>query len=152
MAEQNQYWLDVATDWFEQCVADCNFLYRVITGDECGSLNTIHRINKPIRQAYVKEGRPNLKTPRWSHSNIKCMFILFFDRCGIVHRQFFIPTPEARRINGQYYLDILKQLRACIARVRPELFATNSWVLHYDNAPSHTSHVVADWLVKNGTK
>ncbi len=34
MVEQKQYRLDVATNWFEQCVADPNFLDRDITGDE----------------------------------------------------------------------------------------------------------------------
>ncbi len=58
--------------------------------------------------------------------------------------------PEARGINGQHYLDILKQLHACIAHIRPELFAANSWILHHNNVPSHMSHVVADWLAKNG--
>ncbi len=34
MAEQKQCRLDVTTNWFEQCVADPNFLDRMITGDE----------------------------------------------------------------------------------------------------------------------
>ncbi len=78
------------------------------------------------------------------------MLILFFDS-GIVHHEFFRLTPEARGINGHRYLDILKWLRARNARVRPELFAANSWVLHHDKAPQHRSHVTVDWLEKNGT-
>ncbi len=78
-------------------------------------------------------------------------FFFFFDRRGIVHYEFFRLTPNAGGINGQRYLDILKELHVRIAHIRPELFTTNSWVLHHDNAPPHTSHVVADSLVKSGT-
>ncbi len=75
----------------------------------------------------------------------------FFDRGGIVHHEFFRPTTEARGINGQHYLDILKRLCSRIACIRPEMFAANRWVFHQDNEPPHTSHVVIDWLAKNGT-
>ncbi len=44
----------------------------------------------------------------------------------------------------------LEQLHARITRVRPELFAANSFVLHHNNAPPHASHVVANWLAENG--
>ncbi len=98
----------------------------------------------------MKEGERNLKTPRHSRSNIKSMLILFFERHRIVLHEFFRVAPEASEMNGQYYLDILKQLHARIARVRPELFAANSSLLQHDNAPPHMSHVVVDWLAKNG--
>ncbi len=79
------------------------------------------------------------------------MLILFLNKHGIVHHEFFSQAPEARGINGQCYLDILKQLRARVASIRPKLIATNTRVLHQDNVPPHTSHAVADWLAKNGT-
>ncbi len=79
-------------------------------------------------------------------------FFIYIYRTGIVHREFFRPTSEAKGINGQRYLDILKWLCARIAHVMPELFAANSWVLHHDMCPPHmSSYVVADWLVKNRT-
>ncbi len=51
--------LDVTTDWFEQCVADPNFLDRVITGDELW----FFAYNPSDQKVYVKEREPNLKTP-----------------------------------------------------------------------------------------
>ncbi len=145
MAEQKQCRLDVTTNWFEQCVADSNSLDRVITGDELWFFE-YDPSDQQANKAYVKEGEPSLKTPSQSCSNTKSMLILFFfDRHGIVHHQFFKPTPEARGVNGQLYLDILKWLHAHIACIKPELFAINSWVFHYDNASPHTTHVVIDW-------
>ena len=31
-------------------------------------------------------------------------------------------------------------------RKRPELFASNSWILHHDNAPAHTALSVKEFL------
>ncbi len=142
MTKQKQHQLDVATNWFEQCVPDPNF-----TGDESWFFE-YDPSDQQANKAYMKEGEPNLKTPHQSRSNFTSMLILFFDRRGIVHHEFFRPTPEASGINVQRYLDILKWLRPLIARIRPELFATNSWVLHHNNIPPYMSHVAADWLAK----
>ncbi len=92
----------------------------------------------------AKKFEPNLKTPRQSRSRIKSMLILFFNRRGIIHHEFFRPTPEARGINGERYLAILKRLRARIARVQPEMFEEDSWVLHQDNAPSYNCTLVSE--------
>ncbi len=123
----------------------------MITGDELWFFAydpSVQQANK----VYVKEDEPNLKTRCWSRSNIKSLLILFFDKWGIVHQEFFKLTPEARVINRQYYLDTLKQLWARIVCVRPELFVANSWVLHHNNAPPHMSHAVVYYcLAKNGT-
>jgi alpha-L-fucosidase len=42
-------------------------------------------------------------------------------------------------INQVYYLELLERLREKVRRKRPELFANNSWILHYDNASTHTA-------------
>ncbi len=97
--EQKQHRLDVATDWFEQCVAEPNFLYRVITEDESWFFE-YDLLNQQANKVYMKEGELNLKTPRRSLSNIKSMLIIFFDRRGIINHEFFRPTPETRGING----------------------------------------------------
>ncbi len=150
MMEQKQRRLDVTTDWFEQCVADHNFLDEVITGDE--SFFKQGPSDQQANKTYVKEGESNLKTPCRSRSNIKSMLILFFDRCGIVHHEFFRLQNNTRGQRDQWtMLSRYSWLHACITRVRSELFAANHWVLHHDNASLHTSHVGADWLVKNGT-
>ncbi len=129
LAVEQKCRLDVAMDWFEQCIADPNnFLVRVITGDESWFFEC-DPSDQQANMAYMKDGKPNLKTLPRSRSNIKSTLILFFNRHGIVHHKLFLLSPEARGINGQCYLNILKWLHGHIARVRPELFATNSWVL-----------------------
>ncbi|CAK9827073.1 Mariner Mos1 transposase [Anthophora retusa] len=40
-------------------------------------------------------------------------------------------------------------MRENVRRKRPELWRNNSWFLHHDNAPAHTSHIVRDYLTKN---
>jgi len=41
---------------------------------------------------------------------------------------------------------VLKRLKTRVARVRPEI--ANTWVLHHDNAPSHASLLVREFLAK----
>jgi hypothetical protein len=43
-------------------------------------------------------------------------------------------------------VEVLKRLKKTVARVRPEI--ANTWVLHHDNAPSHASLLVREFLAK----
>jgi transposase len=43
-------------------------------------------------------------------------------------------------------LELLKRLKNRVARAHPEI--TNTWVLHHDNAPSHASLLVREFLAK----
>jgi histone-lysine N-methyltransferase SETMAR len=36
-----------------------------------------------------------------------------------------------------------------VRRKRPEMWKNGNWLLHLDNAPAHTSHVVREFLTKN---
>jgi histone-lysine N-methyltransferase SETMAR len=51
---------------------------------------------------------------------------------------------------GNYYVTILTtEIMAAIRRKRPHLLMSG-FILHHDNAPSHSSHVVMDTLEKLG--
>jgi hypothetical protein len=46
----------------------------------------------------------------------------------------------------KFYVEVLKWLKKRVACIRPEI--ANTWVLHHDNAPSHASLLVREFLVK----
>ena len=71
------------------------------------------------------------------------MPITIIDSKGIIHREF---VPTGQPITGAYYFEVLKRLMAKIRRIRPEYRYPESWFLLYDNAPSHTSLIVRQFL------
>jgi len=71
------------------------------------------------------------------------MLLTFFDIRGIVHYEF---VPTGQTVNQVYYLEVLGRLREKVRRKRPELFASNSWILHHDNAPAHMALSVREFL------
>jgi len=50
------------------------------------------------------------------------------------------------------YIDTLRPLRDLVRRKRPEKRRTNIWFLLHDNALSHRSVLVKDFLAKNNVK
>jgi hypothetical protein len=79
-----------------------------------------------------------------SKSRVKTMLIVFFDAKGVVHKEF---VPQGQTVNAAYYMDVLERLRKRVIRVRKNIAAT--FVLHLDNAPSHTSLRVREFLAKH---
>ena len=77
------------------------------------------------------------------------MLIVFFDYRGVVHHEF---VPEGQTVNKEYYLAVLRRLREAITRKWMDLWADNSWIFHHDNAPSHSSLIVTEFLAKHETK
>ena len=55
-------------------------------------------------------------------------------------------------VNKEYYLVVLRRLREVICHKLPDLWADNSWIFHHDNAPSHFSLIVTEFLAKHETK
>ena len=43
------------------------------------------------------------------------------------------------------------RLRESVRRKRQEKWRNGDWILHHDNAPAHTSHLVQQFLAKHGT-
>ena len=106
-----------------------------------GSTNTTLK-----RRGKVHDGRLPIPTSKkkFVGPNQKVTTILqtFYIR-GIVHYEF---VPTGQTVNQVYYLEILERLRENVRRKRLELFANNSWILHYDNAPAHMALSVWEFL------
>jgi len=79
---------------------------------------------------------------------MKVMLLVFFDWQGIIHHEF---VPRGQTVNKEFYVAVLKRLREAVRRKRPQLWTNQSWVLHHDNAPAHSSFLVRNFLVKNET-
>ena len=119
------------TFWLMQQVYDDNFLSRA---------------NVFLWHKRFLEGRERLEDDNREGRPISAMLITFFDSEGIIHREF---VSAGQKITGAYYLEVLKRLMARIRRIRPEYRDPETWSLLHDNAPSHTSLIVRQFLARN---
>ena len=55
-------------------------------------------------------------------------------------------VPIGQTITGAYHLEVLKHLMSRILRIRCEYRDPETWSLLHDNAPSHTSLIVRQFL------
>jgi hypothetical protein len=74
------------------------------------------------------------------------MLTIFFNIKGIVRKNFVLAD---QTVNSAYYCDVLRRLSKNVRRLRPEGWRQKSWLLHHDNAPSHTSSFARKFLTKN---
>ena len=58
-----------------------------------------------------------------------------FDCNGVVPHKFLL---QGRTVNEAGHLEVIRWLREAIRQKRIELWKTQSWILHHDNAPAHT--------------
>ena len=59
----------------------------------------------------------------------------------------FFNYPSGQTANKEYYLRVIRHLRDAIRKRTLELWDNNSWILHHDNAPSHTALILRDLLL-----
>ena len=76
------------------------------------------------------------------------MLLAFFDSECILHYEY---APDGQTINKEFYLEFLRHLHESVRRKRPEKWREGDWILHEDNVPAHTSHLVQRFLAKHGT-
>ena len=74
------------------------------------------------------------------------MIITFFDVKGIVHKEF---VPTCQTVNSGFYCDVLQQLHENVRRRHPKLWRDQTWLFHHDNALSHTSILIHQFLAKS---
>lgn len=143
---QKQRRVEVAAEMISNANSDPTFMKRLITGDETW-VYEFDMLTSQQSSEWRAENEPKPKKPRQSRSKIKVLTV-FFDYRGIVHHEFL---PHGETVNKHYYLKVMKRLREAIRKKRPDLWNDNSWILHHDNAPSHTALTVCEFLAKNST-
>jgi hypothetical protein len=57
--------------------------------------------------------------------------------------------PNRPNCGFRVLLRLLRRLRENVRRRRPELWREETWLLHHDNAPSHTSVLTLQFLAKH---
>jgi len=70
----------------------------------------------------------------------------FLDSRGVVHHEY---APQGQTVTKQYYEGVLCHLRNAVRRKRPDLWSAETWHLHHDNAPAHSSHLIQGFLAKH---
>ena len=112
------------------------FLSRLVTGDE----TWIHHWDPETKLESMQWKHPNSPPPkkfRTQPSAGKVMATIFWDAKGILLIDYM---PPKTTINGQYYANLMKELRKSIRQKRRGMLTRGVLLLH-DNAPVHKSRV-----------
>jgi len=71
------------------------------------------------------------------------MLIIFFYSQGVVHKEFI---PEGKRVNSEFYKEVMDRPLKRIQRVRPAAFCSRDFFLLNDNVPAHKAVSVCQFL------
>ena len=145
--DQKENRVEISQELHANANGNENFLKNIITGDETWVYGYDVETKMQSSQ-WMGKGSPRPKKARMSQSNIKVMLVVFFDWKGIVHHEF---VPRGQAVNKQLYQEVLACLMDAVRRKRPELWENQTWMLHHDNAPAHTSLLVCSYLAKHQT-
>jgi len=143
--DQKQQRVNVCTELRQLASDDETFSSRAITGDESWVYGYDPETTRHSSQ-WKSPTSPRPKKARQVKSNLKSMIITFFDIKGIVHKEF---VPTGQTVNSGFYCEVLPRLRKKVRRHRPRLWREQTWLLHHDNAPSHTAVLTHQFLAKN---
>ena len=143
--EQKDLRSEIAQDNLAMVSDDENVLKKVISGDGSWVYGYDPETKQQSSQ-WKHPDEPRPKKARQSRTHVKSMMIIFFDCEGGVHYEF---APRGQTINKEYYVEVLKRLRDAVRRKRPRFWSSGDWLLHDDNAPSHSSNPVQQFLAKH---
>ena len=141
---QRQQRFTVCQDITEHLKAELDLLNSVITGDEKWVFEYNPETKRQSRE-WKSYGSPRPMKARKSKSKVKVMLIVFFDIQGIVH---FESLPSGQTVNQTSYKEILRHLVRSVHDKRWSLWEANAWVLHHDNARSHTTLSICQFLAE----
>ncbi len=130
---------------------DPSILDLIISGDETW-ISMHNPETKNESKQWMCKGEPRPQKALRSRSTKKTMLTLFFDQDGVVLQEFLAPNDT---INADYYCHILDLLKERIRRKRPHQWLRNaegdqSFLLHHDNASSHTANITLAKIGSSG--
>jgi len=144
--DQREQRQTIARDLFEHSCEDVQFLTNIVTGDE----SWVYGYNPETKQQSSQWKGPTSPQPkkgRQVQSKTNVMLLTFFDPEGIVHHEY---APNRQTINKEFYVEVLRRLHESVRQKQLEKWRDENWILHHDNEPAHTSHLVQQVLVKHG--
>jgi len=141
--EQNDNPVLVSRELLDRVTSEPNFLQRVITGDESWVFECDPTTKRQSSEWHTSHSS-RTKKARMSKSRVKSMLIIFFDSKRIIHKEF---VPPGQTVNPTFYLQVHERLRNRVMRVCCEI--ANTWFLQHDNAPSHKSFAVREFLAQH---
>ena len=120
----------------------------IVSGDESWIFAYDHA-SKQATSIWLSPGEQRPQKVRLERATIKVMLVLFFDAQGVILKRY---VPYGRGINADLYLMIMRQLRNAVRQRHPQLWVTNSWLLHHDGAPTHRIRRVTNYLRNTNTQ
>lgn len=142
--EQKEHRVTSSQDLVDMADCDSDFLNCVVAGDESWCYEYDPSTKRQTSE-WVGKNSPRSSKVRSVKSKTKTMLIVFFDARGIIHREF---VPPNQTVNAVFYKGVMERLLARIRRVRPQFHESGDWFLLHDNAPSHSSILVKQYLAK----
>lgn len=142
--EQKEHRIASSEDLIATADQDPNFLKNIVTGDESWCLEYDPETKRQSAE-WTSPGKGRPMKVRASKSKTKTMLIVFFDSRGIIHQEFL---RQGSTVTGAFYKDVLDRLLKRMRRVRPEMLDSGNWCLLHDNAPSHKSIIVQQFLAR----
>jgi hypothetical protein len=84
-----------------------------------------------VEEPTITKRQKGAAGPEFNKEHAHC----FFNVKGIVHHEF---VPPKMTVNSDFYCDVLRRLRENVQRKRSILWRNHNWLLHHDNALTHT--------------
>jgi len=117
-------------------------LQRIVTGDESWHF----QFNPEMQQQSTEQQKTNSplqKKVMLIKLCVKTMLNVFFNADRIMHSKF---VHEHTTVNSHYYLGVMGRLHAYGHHVSNGQLNSNSWLLLHDNAPTHCTLNVKQFL------
>ena len=96
--------LEICQDLLGRLEIEPDFLDKVITGDESWVFNYEPEIKQQSVEWHMNSS-PRPKKAHMSRSRLKTMIIVFFNICGILHKEF---VPPGQTVNHAFHKDVLE--------------------------------------------